>query len=150
MSAALHELRGAVEHARARKSAAVREWSAADESGDTRAARAASQRIRYWERRTYEASNALHPVLTLDVESLPMLDGWAQPGAAGRYADTPTWEPRRGMSVHIGGGVFVTVCAECDRAVRHIGAVPRYATVGQHEVTDHGMQVPGINVGMLP
>lgn len=141
------EARARLDAARERKSDAVRAWSAADDAGDERAARNASARMRYWEARMVEAYEVLHPVLAVDVDTLPMLD-WAAPRTD--YSRTPIWTPRRGLCVHIGGGVFVTVCGECDHAMRSLGGVPRYATVGAHEVAEHGALVPGINVGMLP
>lgn len=143
------QARAALDAARERKRDAVRAWITASDAGNRAAARAADQRSRYWDARIAERFEALHPVLAVDVESIPMLEGWNRP-VADRYRNTPMWVPRRGLSVHVGGGMFVSVCAECDHAVRHIGPVPRYATTGSHEVDAHGAQVPGINVGMLP
>lgn len=85
----------------------------------------------------------------------PVLDTFqSQAEAAERYAETPTWSPSQAPqgysgSFHIGEGVFRAICRECDHAADSYGAVPRYATVGPHEVTEHGLEVPGLNVGMM-
>lgn len=71
-----------------------------------------------------------------------------------RYGATPGWNPEQcpkgyAGSFHIGDGVWRTICRECDEAVDSYGSVPRYRTVGPHEVEVHGLQVGGINVGIL-
>jgi hypothetical protein len=80
--------------------------------------------------------------------------GWStEREARFKYAGTPAWLPERvppGRCAHIGRGVWLTRCHECDYSVAHYGCIPFYATVGPHEVEMHGAQVPGINVGMLP
>lgn len=76
---------------------------------------------------------------------------------AGRYANTPTWGDEQvpqgyAGSWHIGGGVFRQRCRECpathDTSPGQ-GAVMRYAGIGPHEVAEHGLEVPGINVGLM-
>ena len=70
--------------------------------------------------------------------------------AARRYAETPSYKGvPRGRSAHVGGGVWRTVCPECDHYVDHYGSMPQYATVGEHAVAEHGSRIAGINVGML-
>lgn len=59
-----------------------------------------------------------------------MPDGWA---GALRMAD----------------GRWFSRCRACDHHVYQAEAWPRYMTVGRHEVDVHGLQVPGINVGLL-
>ena len=79
---------------------------------------------------------------------------YTQSEAAERYAVTPSWHPSQAPqgyagSFQLGDGIFRTICRECPTAVDSYGAVPRYATVGTHEVYEHGLQVGGINVGTL-
>lgn len=85
----------------------------------------------------------------------PIIDTfYGKEEAAERYAATPSWSPEQAPqgyagSFHIGEGIFRTICRECPTAVDSYGAVPRYRTVGPHEVEAHGLEVAGINVGML-
>ena len=56
-------------------------------------------------------------------------------------------------SWHIGDGVFRQRCRECGAVYDTKpgqGSVPRYRGIGPHEYNAHGLDVPGINVGMLP
>lgn len=67
------------------------------------------------------------------------------------YAATPAWRDiPPGRSAHVGGGLWRTVCSSCPYSLEHWGAMPQYATTGPHEVSEHGAQVAGINVGILP
>ena len=86
----------------------------------------------------------------------PIIDSFmSAEEAAARYPGSPMYDPAivpKGYagSIHIGDGVWRTICHECDHAVDSYGSVPRYRTVGPHEVEAHGLQVGGINVGILP
>lgn len=85
----------------------------------------------------------------------PILDTFmSAEEALERYATAPAWDPAQAPkgyagSFHIGDGVWRSLCRECDFAVDSYGSVPRYRTVGPHEVLEHGSQVGGINVGIL-
>ena len=85
----------------------------------------------------------------------PVIDTfYSQDEAAERYADTPAYDPAQAPkgyagSFHIGDGIFRAICRECEAAVDSYGAVPRYRTIGPHEVEAHGLEVAGINVGLL-
>lgn len=81
------------------------------------------------------------------------VESWLTPGdAERRYSETPEW-PRenapRGVTFHAGGGVWVVNCRECDAYCETFGAMPSYATIGPHEFSAHGLDVPGLNVGIL-
>ena len=78
--------------------------------------------------------------------------GWMSPEeAAERYRNTPVWaQIGAGHSGHVGGGLWRTSCRECPEYVEHWGSMPRHATIGRHEVDEHGLLVGGINLGMLP
>lgn len=67
--------------------------------------------------------------------------------------ETPAWDadsPTTGC-FHMGHDIWRTRCRSegCSKFVDSIGAVPRYATIGKHEVTEHRLEVPGINVGLM-
>lgn len=68
--------------------------------------------------------------------------------------ETPAWDaasPATGGAFHIGHDIWRTRCRGegCSKFVDSIGAVPRYATIGKHEYAAHGLDVAGINVGLL-
>lgn len=73
------------------------------------------------------------------------------------YSKTPTWQDSQvpegyAGSWHIGNGVFrqrCRVCPEIHDSQPGEGSVMRYNGIGPHEVRDHGLEVPGINVGVL-
>ena len=55
-------------------------------------------------------------------------------------------------SYHIGDGVFRQHCRACPEifdSPPYSGGVARYFGIGPHEVEAHGLEVPGINVGIL-
>lgn len=54
-------------------------------------------------------------------------------------------------SYHLGDGVWRQKCRACPETFDSTGAysVPRYAGIGPHEHSQHGLDVPGINVGIL-
>lgn len=87
--------------------------------------------------------------------TLILHDGFMSPDRArAMYADTPAHAPSiipNGVQAHIGDGKWITRCRHegCDVTAVHWGSLPRYASVGTHEVEVHGMQVAGINVGIL-
>lgn len=67
----------------------------------------------------------------------------------------PFWEdadvpPGFMGSYHIGGDVWRQRCRACP-AVHDSqnGSVPRYRGIGPHERAEHGLDVAGINVGIL-
>lgn len=67
--------------------------------------------------------------------------------------ETPAWDAASPTTscFHLGHDIWRTRCRgeECGKFVDSIGAVPRYASIGKHEYADHGLDVPGINVGLL-
>lgn len=74
------------------------------------------------------------------------------------YSKTPVWSdvtapPGYTGSLHVGNGVFRSWCRGCAEMYETQsgqGSVPRYLGIGPHEVEAHGLDVPGINVGLLP
>lgn len=100
------------------------------------------------------------PGFRIDVESRHTADE-----AAERYGDTPGWdaayiltelaadpakrEKCAGRSWHIGGGEWLSACGYCAAYSITHGVVPAWRNLGPHMVTEHGAQVPGINVGMM-
>ena len=55
-------------------------------------------------------------------------------------------------SYHIGGDVYRQKCRECPETFDFpAGAtcIQRYVGIGPHEVEAHGLQVAGINLGLL-
>lgn len=54
-----------------------------------------------------------------------------------------------GRSWHVGNGYWLSVCGACDAYSLTDGAMPAWANLGPHMVSEHGSQVAGINVGML-
>lgn len=55
-------------------------------------------------------------------------------------------------SWHIGNDIWRQRCRECGLTFdsKPGGSVPRWRGVGPHEYKEHGLDVPGINVGILP
>ncbi len=70
-----------------------------------------------------------------------------------RYAATPSWDPESPTTqcFHMGNGLWRTRCRGegCTVYRDSYGAVPRYATIGMHEYREHGLDVPGISVGLM-
>lgn len=85
----------------------------------------------------------------------PVLDTFmSKEEAALRYPGTPIWgvdNVPEGFAgaVHIGEGIFRAWCRECRQGFDSYGSVPRYAGIGRHEYDEHGLDVPGINVGLM-
>lgn len=70
---------------------------------------------------------------------------------AAQYSRTPTFpidEIPRGSRRHLGGGIWLARCRECDNYVLTYGTAWCYE-FGKHE-RDHGLDVVGINVAILP
>lgn len=60
---------------------------------------------------------------------------------AGRYAATPVWDViPRGWVAHIGGGIFLHRCRECDDYVRSYGAVLFIRALDIHQREAHGIE----------
>ncbi len=80
---------------------------------------------------------------------------WMTPAQAqAKYAETLSYTPEAippgyTGSVHMGEGVWRTVCRACGAFCDTFGSMPRYATIGPHEATEHDLEVAGINVGIL-
>lgn len=70
------------------------------------------------------------------------------------YALTPVFDHASipaGRSAHIGQGVFRSVCAGgCGAYVDNYGAAYWIPELRRHEHYDHGLDVVGVNVAMLP
>lgn len=69
------------------------------------------------------------------------------------YANTPVTPPDnvpRGQYRHIGGGLWLKRCRECDDYIVSYGAVQYYREFAEHEHKTHGLDVVGYNVAMLP
>lgn len=88
------------------------------------------------------------------------VDSWLMPWEAReKYNRTHVWdraviqeqvtEKHAGQSWHIGNGVWLSVCGHCPAFTLTYGAMPVYATIGPHMVAEHGVQVAGINAGLL-
>lgn len=93
---------------------------------------------------------------TITLPAPVAVDGWDSPAmAASRFSGAFSWNPEQipagwQGSAHIGNGVWASRCSCHGDYFLTYGTVPRYAApVGKHEAA-HGMQVAGINVGMLP
>jgi len=68
-----------------------------------------------------------------------------------RYAETPVFDPDvvpRGRYAHIGGGIWLRRCRECDDYVRSYGSVAYLYPFARHEAS-HGVDVAGYNTPML-
>lgn len=68
--------------------------------------------------------------------------------AAEFYAETPIFELEEigpGVGAHIGDGVFLYRCRNCDDYYLSYGPTPRYWNIGPHERQTHGLDVPGLN-----
>lgn len=92
-------------------------------------------------------SEVILPAANLEIE----VGSWlTEDEAADKYAETLVWLPTPGRQVHVGGGLWVTMCHECPAWSKTWGSQPIYSTIGPHEVAEHGAQVAGINVGLLP
>lgn len=71
------------------------------------------------------------------------------------YSKTPVWLDSQVPdgytgSWHVGNGVFRQRCRICPETHDSLhGSSMRYNGIGPHEVEAHGLQVAGINVGML-
>lgn len=77
--------------------------------------------------------------------------------AADKYRKTPAWDAenirenrdRAQGSYHIGNGVWLAVCPECDAETQTHGNVMIWNGIGQHRVDEHGHAIPGLSVGIL-
>lgn len=72
-----------------------------------------------------------------------------------KYARTPVFDPSEipaGRQAHIGGGVFRRKCAdpECGVYADTWGGVWWVPKLAHHEHQDHGLDVVGVNVAVLP
>lgn len=68
-----------------------------------------------------------------------------------RYTATPSFEPGaipRGAYAHIGGGVWLRRCRDCDDYVRSYGSVGYLYEFARHEAS-HGLEVVGFNAPMM-
>lgn len=71
-----------------------------------------------------------------------------------QYANTPVFAPEiipPGRAAHVGNGVFRYVCAGgCGLFAERWGGWGWCPEMAEHEHKDHGLDVPGYNVAMLP
>ncbi len=69
-----------------------------------------------------------------------------------RYRTTPVFDPNtipRGYRAHIGGGIWMRRCRECDDYALTYGSVVYIWQLANHEA-EHNIDVPGHNVPLLP
>lgn len=70
------------------------------------------------------------------------------------YAKTPVFDPESipaGKTMHIGNGIFRTVCAGgCGAYADTWGPVTWIPELRHHEHYEHGLDIPGVNVALLP
>lgn len=69
-----------------------------------------------------------------------------------QYSRTPVFDAERiprGKHMHIGDGVWLRRCRECDDYIKTYGAIDYIREFAEHEA-DHGLIVPGYNQALLP
>jgi len=70
------------------------------------------------------------------------------------YKNTPVFKPEiipNGRSAHIGNGVFRSICAGgCGAYADTWGGGYWIPELRYHEHNEHGLDVVGVNIGMLP
>lgn len=66
-----------------------------------------------------------------------------------RKEDLPTGSS---VTIRIADNTWYSRCRACNTEHIETGThpYPRYMGIGKHEVSAHGLDVPGINVGLLP
>ena len=100
---------------------------------------------------------ATSPINSTDLLNGEIYNAAGRARAAERYANTPTYGPEtlngaltkcpeklRGRHVHMGGGVWVAFCSECDAHLRSWDSV-----LLMHPMIDHLWDEHGIEQGPL-
>lgn len=107
----------------------------------------------FWEKRL--AALAEERLIVRDDPNHIEVLSWVDASASrARFAGTPSYDPEMipagyQGAVHIGGGVWRTVCRACPAYTDTYDPMMRYRTIGPHEVDEHGFDVPGLNVGLM-